>query len=157
MGAIGGYRVGSNKQFIVLFQIALDGSDFIWWPTKFSNPDFFFNFFFFNCSFVFQNVTSVLLRTLLRARMAQPWSVSNDWLFDLGARGWPLGQNRVFLHVRFDSRGEGVGSGVEAIDVWGDHCAILLVGHRALWYLNYWHSACELYASISMRGRGWLW
>ena len=143
------YRFVSNRIGRIRFHLMAD---------KIFNSRFFFSiFFFFNCSFVFQNVTSVLLRTLLRARMAQPWSVSNDWLFDLGARGWPLGRNRVFLHVRFDSRGEGVGSGVEAIDVWGDHCAILLVGHRALWYLNYWHSACELYASISMRGRGWLW
>ena len=42
-----GHRVGSTKRFVVLFLIALDGSDFIWWPTKFSIPDFFFSIFFF--------------------------------------------------------------------------------------------------------------
>ena len=45
------------------FLIIMDGSDFICWPIKCFQCRLFFT-----CSFVFQNVTSVLIRTLHRLR-----------------------------------------------------------------------------------------
>ena len=56
-----GHRVGSTKRFVVSLLIVMDGSDFICWPTKCFQCRLFFT-----CSFVFQNVTSVLIRTLHR-------------------------------------------------------------------------------------------